>query len=609
MFFAVFAAFLILVVAALSGCTPPYRQTFEDEGAAKGWTQKQTDAAFAYADRIFWSHEAGENKYVISYGKIPTAKVRQQLQGSLADLDAGLDPKNSELSQYLATFNLRKDMEHDEEIAQAIYDRVHAAELQTEFKQRMGDISEYGPEAEVAQGYSVRRIYVNKPLVDAFPFTSDVIDNAKKSGTLKKVASLTLDESNQFDHKEPNPKNRDDKNDFIWKARQQAIALTEYKIIDVDKPLDNKGDYIEGYRVVDGKQEQYPAIKVFFPSSGSMAILLVDCDESGMPGFGVPDIIEAVSGATNLQDLLRNQSLLNSLFEKKQGHKDRTVQEAQLFKIEIAPIGAKIDEWQKASDVNGWIVPFKYTSITGDNYNVRIKYKKLHLDVSDPASMIAAHDKYFEIEYIEKEFTKSGEQYEPSAGRVLEYYRPKGVYAGKVRAEVDYTEDTKKVTFEFPDGTITDGKITAGSNKFLEDKPFAKSYNEGGKRWWIESLNNDGKYDMRKQVGQPKEDTGFYSSDSPEEQVLHAYGAKAGPDDNPIKEAIKAHDELWAKFQLNDEVEGVGVGEKDGKQVIFVYVNDKIANISAWTLQHVPATIHGFPVIVERSGPFRPLNK
>ena len=146
----------------VTSCTPPYRQTFNDEGKAKGWTQKQTDAAFAYADRTFWSREVGENKYVIAYGKIPTAKVREQLEGVLKDLDSGLDPKNEDMKQYLDTFNLRKDIEHDEEIAQAIYDRVHASELQTQFKQKMGDIPEYGEEAEIAQGYNIRKIYVSQ---------------------------------------------------------------------------------------------------------------------------------------------------------------------------------------------------------------------------------------------------------------------------------------------------------------------------------------------------------------------------------------------------------------------------------------------------------------
>src|SRR5437667_85390 len=142
----------ICSLALLVGCTPPYRQTFNDAGKAKGWTQKQTDAAFSYADQTFWSHEIGENKYVISYGKVPTAKVLEQLEGVLKDIDAGLDPKNVEMRQYLKTFNLTKDVEHDEEIAIAIADRVRASKLQTEFEQEMGDIPDFGPEAELAKG-------------------------------------------------------------------------------------------------------------------------------------------------------------------------------------------------------------------------------------------------------------------------------------------------------------------------------------------------------------------------------------------------------------------------------------------------------------------------
>ena len=541
---------VIITVFALllAGCTPPYRQTFNDEGKARGWTQKQTDAAFAYADRIFWSRETGENKYVISYGKVPVSKVREQLQGSLADLDAALDPKNADLKQYLDTFKLRPDMEHDEEIAQAIYDRVHAAELQTQFKQKTGDIPEYGEEAEAAQGYSARRIYVNKPLVDAFPFTSDVIDSAKKNGTLKLVATIDLDESNKYDHKDPNPAHPDDPNDFIWKSRNQKLALTEYKIIDIDKPLDNKGDYIEGYRVIDGVQEQYPAIKVFFPASGEMAILLVDADETGMPGFGVPDVIESISSETNLQDLLQSTSLLNSLFDKKEVHKNRIVPDAQLFKIEIAPLGKKVDEWMKSPDSDGWIVPFKYASVPlGDNYNIRIKFKTPKVDPDNP-DMAHAHLEYLEIEYIEKEYTKAGNTYEPSAGKVIEYFRPKKDFAGLVKARVDNEDDNKKVTFNFPDGTIIDGIVTPTSNKFIENKPYAKAYNEGGKRWWIESSNGDSTYDKKKSVGQPKESTGEYYGDAMDD-ARQAYGAAARPNDGG-EDNRKVKDQT---FYIDDE--------------------------------------------------------
>jgi hypothetical protein len=527
---------LTAAVAFLPSCTPPYRQTFNDEGKAKGWTQKQTDAAFAYADRIYLSREVGENKYVIAYGRIPTSKVRTQLEGVLKDLDGALDPKNEEMKQYLATFNLRKDMEHDEEVTQAVYDRVRAAELQTQFKQEMGDLPDYGPEAEMAQGYNVRKIFVAKSLAEAFPFSSDQIDAAKKAGTLKEIATATYDESVLYDHKVPDPKYPDDTNEFVWKGRKQAVELHEYKIVDIDKPLDNKGDYIEGYRVIEGKKESQPALKVFFPPSGSMALVLVSSEEEGQPGFGIPDVLEEMSAQTNVQDLIQNNNLINSLFDKKEAKKNRVIQEAQLFKVEIAPIGAHVEEWQKCPDENGCIIPFKYANLKGDNYNVRIKMKVPKVDPENPGDH--SHNEYMQIEYIAKEYTKTGDQYEPSAGKVLEYFRPRSEFAGKVKAKVQHYDDTKKVTFEFEDGSVVDGFVAPGKSKFIEDKPYAKSYNEGQKRWWIESSNNDGKYDKRKPVGQPKERTGEYNEDSMEE-AFRAESAAGKDGMNDMKTPIK----------------------------------------------------------------------
>jgi hypothetical protein len=257
-----------------------------------------------------------------------------------------------------------------------------------------------------------------------------------------------------------------------------------------------------------------------------MALLLVDADEDGMPGFGVPDVIETISSETNLQDLLQSPSLLNSLFDKKEAKKNRVVEEAQLFKVEIAPLGQKFDEWQKAPSADGWIIPFKYANIKGDNYNVRIHYKKMKMDAD--TDMMHAHSEYMEIEYIEKEYTKTGDKYEPSAGKVIEYYHPKKDFAGKVKAEVLHYDDTKKLSFEFEDGSVVEGFVAPGKNKFIEDTPYAKSFNEGQKRWWIESSNSDGKYDKRKSIGQPKESTGEYNDSEIEDAMRGESSSKNG---------------------------------------------------------------------------------
>jgi len=279
---------------------------------------------------------------------------------------------------------------------------------------------------------------------------------------------------------------------------------------------------------------------------------LVDADQSGMPGFGVPDVIEDISSETDLQDLMQNTTLLNSLFDKKEAKKNRDVPDAQLFKIEIAPLGKHIDEWQKSPDSIGWIVPFKYAAVPlGDNYNIRIYFKKPKIDPENPE---AAHSQleYLQIEYIEKEFTKAGNQYEPSAGKVVEYFHPRKDFTGLVKARVDYEDSTKKITFEFPDGTIIDGVVTQGKNKFIEDTPYAKSYNEGSsasgaKRWWIESSNGDGNYDKRKSVGQPKEITGEYYGDAMDDARAQ-YGASHPSDDTSDNRKVKDQ-----TFYIDDE--------------------------------------------------------
>lgn len=129
---------VLAMFAALVGCVPPYRQTFEDAGKDKHWTKKQVLAAFAYADRLFWAREIqeGSNQYVIIYGKVPTAKVASQIEVVLKDLDMSLDPNDKEMRQYLDTFKLRADLEREEEITKAQYARFTPPTLRTSLRKR-----------------------------------------------------------------------------------------------------------------------------------------------------------------------------------------------------------------------------------------------------------------------------------------------------------------------------------------------------------------------------------------------------------------------------------------------------------------------------------------
>lgn len=511
----------LAIVAALmflAGCVPPYRQTFDDAGKEKHWTKKETLAAFAYYDKIGWAREIseGSGQYVVIYGKVPTSKVDSQIDVVLNDLNASLDPNNTEMRQYLDTFGLRKDLEHEEEVTEAQKSRVHAAYLYNEFQGKMGDKSEYGPEAKMSSGYNIRKIFTSKDLSEAFPFKSDEVEGAKKDGSLKEIETAEMDFSSPYDHKVPDPAHPDDENSFQWKARKMSIRLTNYKIITEDKPQDNKGNYIEGYRVIDGKQESKPALKIFFPTGGYGAVVLIDTDREGRdPGFGMPDILESVSDISSVQDVIRDGSLLATLFQDKRKD-NRQLPPRNLFKIEISRTDTPIDPWEKSTDKDGWIVPYKYAAVMGDNFNVRIKYKKTSMP-TDGSEAEHVHSQYHEIEYIAKEYTKVGKRYDASAGQVIEYYRPKGDFARKVQASVDEYSNTRKLIFEFEDGSELSGLVTPGSNKFIEDTPYAKSYTEGTQRWWVESSAGDAKYDKRKRVSPPKERTGEYDDYSEED--------------------------------------------------------------------------------------------
>lgn len=522
---------LCLLVLSFAGCAPPYRQAFDDAAQQNHWTKKQELAAFAYADRIFWARETaeGSGQYVISYGKVPTSKIREQVATVLTDFDQMLDPRATDNKQYVDMFNLRKDLEHDEAVAEAINSRVVAADLDYQFKQDMGEAPTSGPEAELGAGYSVRKIFLAKDIATAFPFKSDVIEAAKKNGTLKLIQSAQYSYDSSYDHKDVDPANPDDANEFVWKPKHEGLLVENWKIIDVDKPTDNKGNYIEAYRVYDAnKIESNPCLKIFFPSSG--AVVLIDVDRQGEPGYGVPDILEQLSSINNVNDVITNSQLLSQLFAEKKTEKRALPPANQLFKIEISRLDQPTDPWE--TNAAGYSVPFKYRTGLGDNYNVRIKYKAPKIDPNyDPEAIARAHGGYLLVDYIEKEYTKSGDSHSPSTGQVIEYYHPKEAFAVPTKAQVLFNEDTKKVSFVFPDGSEVDGFIPVSTNKFIEDSPYAISYSEGQKRWYIEQ--HDAKvYNRRKLVAPPKEATGDYSNpDSAVKQASDSQSSMPGDDD------------------------------------------------------------------------------
>jgi hypothetical protein len=67
----------------------------------------------------------------------------------------------------------------------------------------------------------------------------------------------------------------------------------------------------------------------------------------------------------------------------------------------------------------------------------------------------------------------------------------------------------------------------------------------------------------------------------------------------PIAEAMSRHeDDLLALPNVN----GVGIGERDGKTVIKVFVTEKVPESSLAPEERVPASLGGYEVDVEEIG-------
>ena len=64
---------------------------------------------------------------------------------------------------------------------------------------------------------------------------------------------------------------------------------------------------------------------------------------------------------------------------------------------------------------------------------------------------------------------------------MIEYFHPRsnGGFDAKVKAKVEYDENTKKVSFEFEDGSVVEGFITPGKNKFLRRRALCQVLQRG----------------------------------------------------------------------------------------------------------------------------------
>ncbi len=507
---------LLTFTIFFTGCSETsFRSTILTEAKKKGWTKKQSKVAAAYAHAYFLNslETSGEKNDdplsdtdtksllklpKIKYNLLDLDRVIIKIDQWLKDFDILLGYSMPEEVKYVDTFGLRPSLDHDEMVMRAIRARVKAVILDRKFRTMLGQVPIESAETNCAGGYNVSDLFGPKNLLDSFKFNFDQIDEARKVGVLKLIEYIKIQISRTFDHKERDPNDLKDDNAFIWIPINQEIEISNFKIINSDRPENNIGNYIEAYRYNNGKKESRPCLKVFMPKSEKPnSVLVIDTKKEGDAGFGLPDFVEERSAPVNVNDLVRDQALIDRLFDSQKEKKRIPPKNISVY-VEIAKSENPIDVWEKTKDiVKGFVVPFKYSNPLGSNYNIRIQLNKT-------------------ITYFKKEWT-NGNRFEPTLGEVVECYKAKPPYDKLkfISAKVVASEDTKRVLFTKEDGSTEEGFINPGKNRFIEDKPTAIFYSEGEKRYVIKRSSDSLTFDKKKELSTNViEKTGVYGDDN-----------------------------------------------------------------------------------------------
>ncbi len=549
-----FRLVLLMVFVLVSvGCRPNYRDEFLKLAEKEGWSEKQRQVALQYSYRLEFSRETDQDSRVfeIVRGKLTNREVRKKLGNLREDFKDLLSYASEENTDFVDLFNLRPYLEQQEAVLIELHNRVRTVELKTEFDRITGVNTLcpssrfssnqppmwYGPffpgvpswgsgssfssssdDTPSPDAYSLKKLFPPKDFKTVYTFSLPQVDAARKDGTLRAVESAKLSLSRQYDRKEPDPTNPNDyPNSFMWRSSKRNIRVASFKIQedDKEKPANNRVDYSEAYRVKDdGKDEKEPCLKVFILERGK-TVVVVDLDKEGKPGFGLPDeLIQSgdywsQARYQNVKEVLNDESLLVRLFDEQITNPDRIPPAKKVMRVEITKADDPMEFWENAPTKEGWPAPTGYRSTSADNYNVRIGFKKVKKDSTNPTPSVTK-----EIEFFAKEWTTSESKYQAAPGSPTEYYYPKSRFQATniVRATVVEYVDTKYVRIVFDDGSFDDGFVSPKGSMFIEDEPYQILYKKGD-NWWIIKKSKDSKvFDKRRKASPPKESVGWYNN-------------------------------------------------------------------------------------------------
>lgn len=485
---------LLTVAAALSvaACTPTLRDNFYKNIESYPYTKEQKAVAEDYGYRLLFGKMLEDGKFEVVYSRLPKDMVARQAKKYTENLKELLDRQSPIIEKYNESFGLRPYWEQQEKVFKALYGVTTADVLNDVFEEATGERPWYSGKRDEfgfdhRDGYDPT-IYTVTDLSQKFPFESKLINEARAAGVLELVETSVVERSRKYDHKEPDSNAPNDPNKFVWREKKYSLRVAKYKIVvPGEVPKDSFTNYIEVTRVVNGKDESKPCIKAFLNGTGSLALAVIDIDlEQNMLGFGLPDLIERVP-ETSLVD----EKMIDRLYPDSEEYKRKEPKRPPI-RAEIAPVGTEVDIWVACAapacdPAKGWRVPFSYKSEDEDNYTIDIKLKK------------GKHESHFEklqeVEYIEKRWSVSR-----GATTVVEYFKPKAPFDGKMVRASARSYGEPRLEFVFEDGSERSGLVTPHANQFVGDVPAAITFTMGEKRYQIKDFDGDGKYEKRSEV-------------------------------------------------------------------------------------------------------------
>ena len=497
-----FAA-VLCALTLLGGCGPTFQSDFESQAKEKHWTREQTLVARYEAYRILCLKKDEDGSYAVNYTCLAKEEVIKQIEKNIADLDDILDYKDKETSKFLKEFGLRDYLVRQEFVMKAVLARVLVDDNNVKFAEYIGESDMFDSTDALGRnskkGFDQRALTI-VDLQKAYPFKSKVVEEARAAGLLKEIGRVMSSVSREMDRKEADPNDLTDPNKFVWVPRKIAYELVQYKVMTPGEQSHNSTpNYVEIWRVVEGKRESLPAARAFLDGYGG-AVVILDYEKETEIGFGLPNSVERIS-----EGALYSDGLITRLFPEKKSR--RIEPKVPPIRVEIVRAGAPLNEWENCPEADGCRIPTSYKmEPMKDTYNVRISFR-----MKKPVGSDASSDATKTIEYIAKEWTAGGD-YRWSPGQVVEYYKPKAQCNGAIlSARVLNLENKKKVQISCQDGTEVVGVVTPKSNIFIVDKPEKISFTVGETRWQVWDSKGDGKFDKRRKVSTVlKHDVGVY---------------------------------------------------------------------------------------------------